>query len=88
MQLFIVRDEPWSGSDEELLSLQQKIHSYVGFAADGQLVEQYPETAGSPWQIVIRSFGGEPDPRSIRLIDELAQRIPSYGGSLVAETVT
>lgn len=85
VQLFIFRDQPWSGSDEELLSLQEKVHAYVGFAKDGQLVNSYPDTAGLPWQIVIRSFVGEPDARSTQVIDQLAGVLPNYGGSLSAE---
>ena len=87
VQLFIIRDEPWSGSDEELMSLQHKIHNYVSFAVDGQLVEEYPDTAGAPWQIVIRSFGGEPDNRSTKVINQLVDRVPTHGGSLVSEVV-
>jgi hypothetical protein len=44
--LHIVSDAPWTGSDDQLTSLQQKIHNYVGFAADGQLVATYPEANG------------------------------------------
>jgi Family of unknown function (DUF6572) len=43
--LYLFERDGWSGSDEQLLSLQEKIHTYVGFAVDGQLSRDYPETA-------------------------------------------
>lgn len=36
-ELYIVADAPWSGSDAQIRSLQDKIHTYVGFAVDGQM---------------------------------------------------
>lgn len=45
VQLYIVVVAPWTGSDAQIQSLQQKIHNYVGFAADGELHRAYPETS-------------------------------------------
>ena len=64
VRLYIVSDSPWTGSDAQLQSLQEKVHNYVGFALDGQLVQAYPETNGVPWEIVIDCQKGLPDPRS------------------------
>jgi hypothetical protein len=52
-RLYIVSASPWTGSDQQLDSLQQKIHNYVGFAVDGQLAASFPETVGLRWQIAI-----------------------------------
>ena len=46
VDLHIVQDQPWSGSDEQINSLQQKINNYAAYAIDGPLVEAYPEANG------------------------------------------
>ena len=53
VDLHIVQDNAWIGSDDQLTTLQQKINNYVSFAVDGALLANYPETAGLPWRIVI-----------------------------------
>jgi hypothetical protein len=60
--LYIVASEEWTGNDEQLRSLQEKIHNYVGYAVDGQMQRDHPETAGLPWRIVIDSQAGPPTP--------------------------
>jgi hypothetical protein len=37
VSLYIVATEDWTGVDEQLVSLQQKIHNYVSYALDGQM---------------------------------------------------
>jgi hypothetical protein len=80
--LYIVADSPWTGSDEQLNSLQLKIHGYVAFALDGQMVRLHPETAGLAWRIVIDAQAGAPDARSARVIDEVAEAVRRCGGDL------
>jgi hypothetical protein len=43
-------------------SLQDKLHAYVSYALDGQMVQMYPELSSRPWRIVIRCLTGPPDP--------------------------
>ena len=83
VSLFIVVDCLWSGSDEQIESLQQKVHNYVAFALDGQMVATYPETEGLAWQIRIDDQVGHRDDRSSRVLDQLAERVRRYGGDLV-----
>lgn len=82
VRLYIVSDFPWTGSDAQLQSLQEKIHNYVGFALDGQLVRTYPETKGLPWEIVIDCQRGSPDSRSSQVLDQLRDGVRRYGGDL------
>ena len=84
--LYIVQESPWSGTDEQLLSLQQKIHNYVGFALDGEMVRRHPETDRVPWRIVIDSQIGPPDPRTGQVVDQVAAGVRRYGGDLVVQT--
>jgi hypothetical protein len=80
--LYIIERDGWTGSDDQLLSLQSKIQTYVGYAVDGQMNRGYPETAGLPWRIVIESQAGRPDSRSAETINRLADPVRSYGGDL------
>lgn len=82
VELFIVQCGPWTGSENQIGTLQAKIQNYVGFALDGQLESQYPEVRGLPWRIVIDSQTGEPDAKAQTVFTHLAQALPNYGGSL------
>ena len=83
--LYIVADSAWTGSDEQITSLQAKIHGYVSFALDGQMARMYPETQGLGWRIVIDSQVGAPDTRSSEVIEQVAEAVRRYGGDLVVQ---
>lgn len=80
--LYIFERGGWTGSDEQLISLQEKIHNYVGYATDGQMTRDLPETTGLPWHIVIESQAGPLDRRSAEMINRLADPVRRYGGDL------
>jgi hypothetical protein len=80
--LYIVVDSKWSGSDDELDSLMNKIDNYVGFATDGQMTSTYPETAGLAWNVVIDFQSGAPDARTSEVLEVLGPRVESSGGAL------
>jgi hypothetical protein len=82
VELYIVQDRAWTGSDAQLNSLQVKVHNYVGYALDGQLARDYPETLGKPWEIVVHCQTGAPDQRTQYVLTELAKRLRPYGGCL------
>ena len=86
IELVVVQDQQWTGSDAQLTSLQEKVQTYVSFAVDGGLVQQFPEAAGRPWRIVINCLSGEPDGRTQSVLDVLVTRLPNYGGSLLVRT--
>jgi hypothetical protein len=81
VELVIVSDAPWTGSDEQIASLQEKIHAYVGFAADGQMAATHPEVANLPWRIVV-SCAQQPDPRTADVLARTAEPVAQYGGAL------
>jgi hypothetical protein len=83
IELVIVQDRPWTGSDAQVSSLQDKVQTYVSFALDGGLVQQFPEAAGRPWRLFLHCQTGAPDPRTQAVLDGLAARLPEYGGSLL-----
>lgn len=82
VDLHIVVDAPWSGSDAQLRSLQDKIHTYVGFALDGQMVAKYPDLMGLPWRIVVTCRSGPPDDRTAELLRRTMAPVRSHGGEL------
>jgi hypothetical protein len=73
----LVMNEPneWDGSDEQLLSLQERFNAYVSFLLDGEMAEAHPELAGKPARIELRC-AHMPDTRALELLglihDQLA----------------
>jgi hypothetical protein len=65
----------WEGSDEQLLSLQERFNVYVSFLLDGEMAEAHPELAGKPTRIELRC-AHMPDTRALELLglihDQLA----------------
>jgi len=80
VELFIVQDEPWTGSDAQLQSLRDKVQTYVSYAVDGKMTAAYPETQGLPWRIVLHAQSGPPDRRTADVIAALSARLPEHGG--------
>ena len=73
----LVMNEPneWDGSDERLLSLQERFNAYVSFLLDGEMESGHPELAGKPSRIEVRCTHVH-DARAIELLglihDQLA----------------
>jgi hypothetical protein len=55
-EVVLVMNEPdeWDGSDERLLSLQERFNAYVSFLLDGEMASDHPEFAGKPARIELR----------------------------------
>ena len=82
VDLYIVQAHAWTGSDAQLRSLQEKVHTYVGYAADGGLTRDYPEVEGLPWRIVLDCQTGDPDLRTSEMLAALIEPLKRYGGVL------
>jgi hypothetical protein len=67
--------EPWDGTDEQLLTLQERLNAYVSFLLDGEMAEAHPELAGKPTRIELRC-ALMPNTRALELLglihDQLA----------------
>lgn len=87
VELRIINDRGWSGSDNQINSLQSKVQTYVSFALDGQLAATYPKTAQLSWSIVIACREGFPDPRTNFVINQMAGAVGQHGGSLRVESL-
>ena len=76
-EVVLVMNEPndWGGSDEQLLSLQERFNAYVSFLLDGEMAEAHPEHVGKPIRIELRC-AYMPDTRALELLglihDQLA----------------
>jgi hypothetical protein len=75
--LVLVMNEPneWNGSDEQLLSLQERFNAYVSFLLDGEMESGHPQLAGKPARIEVRCTH-MPDSRALEFLglihDQLA----------------
>lgn len=64
--LTMVETRPWSGSDEQLFQLQEKLNAYLSFALDSEMVEAYPQFAGKKVRVELRC-AQKPDSRTAQL---------------------
>ena len=83
-EMHIVRDWPWTGTDDDVESFQAKIQTYVSYALDGQMLSDFPETRGLPWTIVVTSYVGGPDEKTAHVIGVLDERLVTYGGGITS----
>ena len=76
-EVVLVMNEPndWIGSDDQLLSLQERFNTYVSFLLDGEMAGAHPELADKPTRIEVRC-AHMPDSRALDLLglihDQLA----------------
>ncbi len=66
---------PWSGHDEQIFQLQEKMNAYMSFALDGEMTDESPDLASLPLRIELRC-ASEPDERTLHYLklihDQLA----------------
>jgi hypothetical protein len=69
--------EPWNGSDERLVQLQERFNAYVSFLLDGEFAEWDPKLAQKRVRIEVRC-AHLPDAQAIDLLasihDQLAHQ--------------
>jgi hypothetical protein len=66
--------EPWNGSDERLLELQERFNAYVSFLLDGEFAEWDPKLAQKRARIEVRC-AHLPDARAIDLLDNIHDQL-------------
>ena len=73
----LVMNQPneWTGSDDQLLELQERFNAYASFLLDGEIASDHPDLAGKPARIELRC-AHVPDTRALELLglihDQLA----------------
>ena len=72
----LLMNEPneWDGSDEQLLSLQERFNTYVSFLLDGEMAEAHPELAGKPTRIELRCLH-MPGTRALELLGHIHDQL-------------
>jgi hypothetical protein len=72
----LVMAEPneWDGSDEQLLSLQERFNAYVSFLLDGEMAEAHPELAAKPARIELRC-AHMPEARALELLGHIHDQL-------------
>jgi len=75
-EVVLVMNEPneWDGSDEQLLSLQERFNTYVSFLLDGEMAEAHPELSGKPTRIELRC-AHMPDARTLELLGHIHDQL-------------
>jgi hypothetical protein len=75
-EVVLVMNEPneWGGSDEQLLSLQERFNAYVSFLLDGEMAEAHPELAGKSTRIELRC-AHMPDTRVLELLGHIHDQL-------------
>jgi uncharacterized protein DUF6572 len=64
----------WDGSDDQLLSLQERFNTYVSFLLDGEMAEAHPDIAGKPRRIELRC-AHIPDARALELLGHIHDQL-------------
>src|SRR5207247_7151139 len=75
-EVVLVMNQPdeWNGSDEQLLSLQERFNAYVSFLLDGEMAEAHPELVGKPTRIELRC-AHMPDARALELLGHIHDQL-------------
>ena len=75
-EVVLVMNEPnkWDGSDEQLLSLQERFNAYVSFLLDGEMAEAHRGLAGKRARIELRC-AHMPDSRALELLGHIHDQL-------------
>ena len=66
--------EPWDGSDQRLVQLQERFNAYVSFLLDGEFAEWDPELARKRARIEVRC-ADVPDARALDLLGQIHDQL-------------
>jgi hypothetical protein len=78
--LYIIQDQPWLNTTEELQSLLAKIDNYARLANEGGLPGASSEAS---WRVVIDSYAGPPAAWMLHELRSVGSDLRARGGSLV-----
>ncbi len=84
--LAMIEERPWDTHPEQLEQLNDKLDSYLSYALDGHLVEQYPQYAGYPVQLRLDCVS-EPRGTTVDLLKAARQVAAQYGIRLLTRVL-
>jgi hypothetical protein len=79
-EVALIMHEPraWTGSDEQLFQLQEKINTYLAFALDGEMAETYPAFVGKTVRLQL-DCAEPPGARTLEFIGMVRDQIAFQG---------
>ena len=72
--LVMNESQPWDGTDEQLLAVQERFNAYVSFLLDGEMAEAHSELVGRPTRIELRC-AHMPDARAVELLGQIHDQL-------------
>jgi hypothetical protein len=72
--LVMNESQPWDGTDEQLLAVQERFNAYVSFLLDGEMAEAHPELVGRRTRIELRC-AQMPDARAVELLRQIHDQL-------------
>lgn len=72
--LIMLERRPWSGSDQQLFQLQEKINAYLSFALDGEMAEMAPEFSQKKIKLQLHCVA-MPDERTVQFLSYVRDQI-------------
>jgi Family of unknown function (DUF6572) len=84
--LIVVEEGDWTGSQDQLKRLQEKLNNYLKFALDGEMARLHPESKGKKVRIQLDLYS-PPDPKTMRFIKRLEEAISAEGLRLTVNVI-
>lgn len=84
--LTISEERVWTGSEDELRKLQEKLSNYLSYAVDGGLARKFPEYAEKSVRIRLDCLH-HPSKGTIEFLDEARRRLSDHGIDLVVNVL-
>jgi len=72
--LAMYETRPWTGGDQQLFQLQEKLNAYASFILDGEMAGSFPQHANRPVEIQLRTRY-EPDPVAMSLLSQAREQL-------------
>ena len=72
--LAMYESRPWNGDERQLHQLQEKLNAYASFILDGEMAESFPQFAGKPVEIQLRTRH-QPDPLALGLLQQAREQL-------------
>ncbi len=76
--LAMYENRPWTGDEEQLFQLQEKLNAYASFILDGEMTESFPQFSDKPVEIQLRTVN-EPSELALRLLAQAREQLALQG---------
>jgi hypothetical protein len=72
--LAMYETRPWTGGEDQLLQLQEKLNAYASFILDGEMADAFPHFLGKPVEIQLRTRH-QPSPLALGLLQQAKEQL-------------